>query len=80
LSNIKVKIKTEGNGNQKRFSTKIELKDPDKHKFLLKRKERKPIHFAIDESKGKLTGPNEKEKTAKRPTKVKRRTFFSKWN
>ncbi len=80
MSNIKAKIKTEGTENQKRFSTKIELKNPDTHKFLLKRKERKPIHFAREESKGKLTGQNEKKKTAKRPTKVKRRTFLNKGN
>jgi archaeal flagellar protein FlaI len=78
LSNIKVKIKIENNGNQKRFSTKIELKDPNKHKFVLKRKERKPIYFAREEPKGKLAGQN--EKTAKRSTKVKRRAFFGKGN
>jgi flagellar protein FlaI len=80
LSNIEAKIKIEDNRNQKQPPTKIELRDPGKHKFLLKRKERKPIHFAREEPKGKLTGQNEKEKTAKRSTKVKRRIVFGRRN
>jgi len=80
LSNIKTKIKIEDNGNNKRFSAKIELRRPGKHKFLLKHKGSKPIHFEGEESKGKLTGLDEKEKTVKRPTKIKRHTFFDKKN
>ena len=78
LSNIKTKIKIEDNGNNKRFSAKIELRRPGKHKFLLKHKGSKPIHFEGEESKGKLTGQDKKEKTVKRPTKIKRYAFFEK--
>jgi hypothetical protein len=83
LSNIKAKIKIEDNGNQKRFSTKIELKDPDKHKFLLKRKEKKPIHFMEKKPKKGSTWQKEKKKTKKekpyrKPTESKKFTFFGK--
>ncbi|MCI5141511.1 MAG: hypothetical protein D3909_07255, partial [Candidatus Electrothrix sp. ATG1] len=36
---------------EKQPPTKIELKDSGKHKFLLKRKEQKPIHFMEKKSK-----------------------------
>jgi len=78
LANIEAKIKVEDNGNQKQTPTKIELRDPDKHKLSLKRKERKSIHFAREKPKGELTGQNEKEKKAKRSSKVKRRIVFGK--
>jgi len=55
---------------EKQPPAKIELKDPDKHKFLLKRKERKPIHFMGKKPK--------EEKPHKKPTEFKKLTFFSK--
>ena len=83
FSNIKAKIKKEDNGNQKRFSAKIELKYPGKHKFLLERKERKPIHFMEKEPKKKSTWQKEKrkikkEKLDKKPTESKKLISFGK--
>ena len=80
MSNVKAKIKIEDNRNQKRFSTKIESKAPGKHKFLLKRKERKPIHFMGQESEQNADWKKKikKEKPYRKPTESKKLTFFSK--
>jgi len=55
---------------EKQPPAKIELKDPDKHKFLLKHKERKPIHFMEKKPK--------KEKPHKKPTESKKLISFGK--